>query len=127
METEVFNCSAMPERGYHLSQIKSAKLVAFRESLALLDHLPARCYLWVMEQHGASKTWTRKYSIDFVMSNLLDFKKNGELLFCYRENEVKSYDIVNHQMRLVAKARIRSHFFDGPYVDSLGLLRGQNT
>ncbi|GAB2220214.1 hypothetical protein Droror1_Dr00007857 [Drosera rotundifolia] len=97
------------------------KLVAFCESLALLDWLPGRCCLWVMEGHGVSKTWTRKYSIGVVMSRVLHFKKNGELLFLNDMDEMISFDIVNELLRHVSRTCDGLKAFMGSYVESLVL------
>ncbi|GAB2220219.1 hypothetical protein Droror1_Dr00007862 [Drosera rotundifolia] len=124
MKTEVFNRFLLPKRSYHVGKIICTKLVAFGESVALLDHLQERCYLWVMEEHGVSKTWTRKYSIDVVMKSLLGFKENGEVLYSNHENEVSTYDIVSHRIRHFSKTDEEFGVFVGPYVENLVLLPG---
>lgn len=124
MKTEVFNRFLLPKRSYHVGQIICTKLVAFGESVALLDHLQEKCDLWVMKEHGVSKTWTRKYSIDVVMKSLLGFMENGELLYSNHENEVSTYDIVSHRRRHFSKTDEEFGVFVGPYVESLVLLPG---
>lgn len=87
------------------------------------------CCVWVMRDYGVAESWTKLYNISIPerLTRTIGFRKDGEVILSLSNNELVSYDLVNSKIKeLGIVGNIRS-FYVGTYVESLVLLKGQNS
>lgn len=107
VNNEVFNYMMLPSELGVYDQVKYP--VIYRDKLGLLNvftiHL---CSLWVMEKDQAPGSWIKLYQVDLSMNvqfflgnpiRILNFKKNGQLLFATRKGGIKLYDFESQEMK----------------------------
>ncbi|KAJ8424283.1 hypothetical protein Cgig2_003265 [Carnegiea gigantea] len=117
---EVFNYTELPDCEDVNAWEHQRFPVVVGESVALMEVFQTHSHIWVKEELRANNTsWSKRYSINLQLSHkFLHLKSDGELLFG-EDKGVKSYNIENHETKVLAKSYRLTPVFAGVYIESL--------
>ncbi|KAL7218724.1 hypothetical protein ACSBR2_011907 [Camellia fascicularis] len=103
ISTEVFREIKLPDCVANAFRL-IASVAVYEESICLFHYdrdwgYPSKnCDIWVMKEYGVVEFGTKLFTIDFVISKAVGFRKNGEFLAEDREGKLVTYDFKTGQI-----------------------------
>ena len=88
-------------------------------------------HIWVMKDYGVQASWTKTYTMDFMMgklkpffpiSQILGLCRNGDILFTHQRRNLVSFNPVNPSFKIHRIDKLCS-FLMHPYIPNLSSLR----
>ncbi|KAM7503289.1 hypothetical protein LguiB_002193 [Lonicera macranthoides] len=135
METEGFGAMMVPPSLQQVQREYILRVAVFRDSLSLM-HLKVswgdrNCCMWVMNEYGIAKSWSKQFTIDLNMGFLngpFGFRENGDVLVAtLHENglgDLGSYDPKSKQIKNLGICGRAYAIPKDTYAESLVLVKG---
>ncbi|KAM7497934.1 hypothetical protein LguiA_022348 [Lonicera macranthoides] len=133
MGSDVFSYLELPNQLANVYPL-DLSIAAFGDTVVVywcqarvLGRLCGRCAVWVMQEYGNVESWSERFLVDLEggISNVVGFRKSGELLLEKWIGSLVSYDPESDRIRSVGIHGGKDSFFMGNYVKSLALLDAQ--
>ncbi|KAK7861025.1 f-box protein [Quercus suber] len=93
--------------------------------------VPWGFHIWVMKDYGVQASWTKTYTMDFMMgklkpffsiSQILGLCRNGDILFTHHGRNLVSFNPVNPSFKIHRIEKL-CNFLMHPYIPNLSSLR----
>ncbi|PSS05964.1 F-box protein [Actinidia chinensis var. chinensis] len=128
---EVFREIMMPDDLVETEVLKLS-ISVLGTSLALIQYekiwQSEYCWVWMMKEYGAAESWTRLFTIDmrFGIRKVVGFQ-NNQVLLSARIKGLILYDPKSQQVEYLGIHGTNRSFYVDTYVESLVLLKGENS